>query len=946
MYKNKFIILVLLLHIFPIILSSQILDPLTTTVLDSCLSYLHLERHELGFDKAWAKDDTFKLKVVDFLLDNPLELSEYLETTVKITKDNSIVELAEYITKQLDIENEETFEYHSTNSTKPEEIIVNALEQAEPYLKRFYSKLDTLEMHDLVMSAPNLWCGEDDPEDIVLKGSWQQEFNVYADTSRSVDKDRLLNIMKKFDRNSLHIAGLIFINLIEELKSKNFNSLELNNVGNIEGVEGEILHYARTKYGELIIGGKSDNIYSRDFAFIIDLGGNDIYRCRAGGALGSLSNSYSFVIDHDGNDIYFNEERSISMGSGFLGIGILYDLKGNDVYRGGHYSQGAGICGIGILVDNAGEDDYRGGCFTQGSGHYGIGILRDIGEGDDRYQAKLWAQGFGSTFGYGLLHDTGGDDTYRTGGEYLHAPLLPNDYQSFSHGFGMGWRPRAGGGIGVLYDEDGNDFYDGEVFCEGSAYWYSLGILVDGGGNDSYNAAQYAQGAGIHLAIGALWEQGGDDQYHSRNGVVGGTAHDLSVAMLVDESGDDNYIVSGGYGISLTNSFALFIDKLGNDMYSTWEDYSFGSVRWARGFAGCGIFMDLEGKDRYSRNTLAKDGGLWTHNGWGIGIDLDRDIVTKPAEEVVEEIILTAEDSLKTTEELFGEASLWEVGSNRKKVARAKVAFLEREMEAVQYICDNKLGTNSSLELRLIDTITKEYPDSIAPLLLTKINDTNKKIQKNAIRLLGVSKYKPAHYPLIEMLKDHEYDYLKRSLIGTLGNIGNKDATSIISNFINDEDELCRLSVIGALKKLKDETSNEILINALDDKMFTVRSAAITALVDLADLNITKILYKGIMNEQFDYPELAVRTLSNIENKFADSTMVKYKKQRKRSRKLFIQLIKNSDERVRAEAVKAIYLNCNTKKKRWLADFMKEENNPFVKAAYEEIIKKDKTAHR
>ena len=217
----------------------------------------------------------------------------------------------------------------------------------------------------------------------------------------------------------------------------------------------------------------------------------------------------------------------------------------------------------------------------------------------------------------------------------------------------------------------------------------------------------------------------------------------------------------------------------------------------------------------------------------------------------------------------------------------------------------------------------------------------NKKIQKNAIRLLGVAKFEPAHYPLIEMLENEEYNYLKRSLIGALGSIGNEYATSIISGFINDEDELCRLSVIGALKKLKDETANEILMVALDDEMFTVRSAAITALVDLADLNTTQLLYDEIKNDKFGYPELAVRTLSNIEYKFADSTMVKYKKQRKRSRKLFIQLIANSNERIRAEAVKAVYINCNNKKKQWLENLMKEEKNLFVKAAYEEIIKKD-----
>ncbi|MBT4575147.1 MAG: HEAT repeat domain-containing protein, partial [Candidatus Cloacimonetes bacterium] len=255
------------------------------------------------------------------------------------------------------------------------------------------------------------------------------------------------------------------------------------------------------------------------------------------------------------------------------------------------------------------------------------------------------------------------------------------------------------------------------------------------------------------------------------------------------------------------------------------------------------------------------------------------------------------------------------------------------------YICDNKLGTDSSLELRLIDTITKEYPDSIAPLLIPKIYDENKKIQKNAIRLLGVAKAKEAHAPLKRMLEDKENDELKRNLIGALGSIGNKDATISICSFIDDEEELCRLSVIGALKRLKDPDADNVLINALDDEIFTVRSAVVTAIVDLAQINTSKALYNRVKNKQLNYLELGIRTLSNIEQKFADSTMVEYKKQRKRSQKLFITLLQDEDERIRAEAVKAVYLNCNNKKRKWLKEFMKEEENPFVNAAYSEIIK-------
>ena len=113
MKKNRIIILTILIHILPIILSAQILDSLTTTVLDSCLNYLHLEHNELGFEKAWAKDDTFKLEIVDYLLDNPLELPGYVEETVKTAKDNNIGNLAEYITKQLDIEIDKRNKFNS-----------------------------------------------------------------------------------------------------------------------------------------------------------------------------------------------------------------------------------------------------------------------------------------------------------------------------------------------------------------------------------------------------------------------------------------------------------------------------------------------------------------------------------------------------------------------------------------------------------------------------------------------------------------------------------------------------------------------------------------------------------------------------------------------------------------------------------------------------------------
>ena len=917
--------------------NTKMMDSLTVSVLDSCLAYLHLEPFELGFEKAWVKDDTFKLKVIDHLLDNPLDLPEYVEETVEAA-DLSIadpVEFLKFASKQLDCE------LGNIDIENPGAVIYlleSAMIEAEKFRKQASADLDEMELHDLIMSAPGLWIDEEDANSELLKGAWQREFHVEVDTSRVIDKDRLLNIIKKMDRHSLNQAGRIFAeNIWRIYQTVNWEEQQLIKPDqSIQGTSGEILFYKNSDLGKIIIGGKGDNVYSEDFAIIIDLGGNDTYRCRAGGAMGELGNPFSAVIDYSGNDIYFEGEKAVNQGSGFLGCGILIDGEGDDIYHGSDYSQGVGIFGTGILYDASGKDDYRAGVFSQAAGNVGIGILMDEGEEDDRYFAKIWAQGMGSVFGYGMLHDGGGDDTYRTGGAYLHAPLLPNDYQSFSHGFGMGWRPRAGGGIGVLYDVSGNDFYDGEVFCQGSAYWYSLGMLIDGDGNDSYNAAQYGQGAGIHLAIGALWDKGGDDQYHSRNGVIGGTAHDLSVGMLVDDSGDDYYTVSGGYGVALTNSFALFIDKLGDDMYSTWENYSFGSVRWARGFAGCGIFMDLEGKDRYSRNSQADNGKLWTFNDWGIGIDLERDIIASAKEEPIEDIILTAEDSLKTVEELFDEASLWAVGSNRQKVARAVEAFKAKGMEAVTFICENKLHTDTSLELRLIDTITDTYPDSIAPLLLQKITDENERVQKNSIRLLGITKYDKAVLPLLEMLSRKIYYDLRRSIIGALGKIGDKTATSKIIKFIDDEDELCRLTVVGAISSLKDESAIPTLISALDDEIFTVRSAALNSLKSFNQPITANLLMDYVNSSKANYPEIGLKAIANYLYATADSTGSIYAKKKYKIMLELENLAESENELIRAEALSALWQNGGELQKRWVNKKIENEFSPFVRAVFEE----------
>lgn len=777
------IAVIILLSASSIQTQAGMLDSLDIATLDSALVLLNLKPEELGFDKLWASDDTFRLAVVEKYLNNPYEFPDYVDESQTVVDSFYLDpgELIRFFADQLKVDPDAKpvvlpeplqLEY---DPIAPFDLWMAALTAADPHLSGFYSELDSLDIHDILLGGPGMW-GDDENDSIqaLTKGKWQREFNVDFDSTRDAGSDRILDIMKKMDMDELLQAGMITVpvaqSIARNISESGYQSDPVRYF--VEGVTGRLIFHAKTEWGTFVIGDTEDNTYEGDFAAIIDLGGNDTYRGRCAGAIGELGNAYSLLIDLEGDDYYDSDDLDVAHGAGVLGIGILIDRDGNDTYRSGGYSQGAGMFGIGFHVDHNGADDRRGRYFMQGAGHCGVGVLIDTGDekSDDRYLGSTWSQGFAGVYGYGLLFDDGGDDTYRTGGTFYHAPLLPNDYQSFSGGFGMGWRPRAGGGIGMLYDRgNGNDFYDAEVMALGSSYWYSIGMLIDGGGNDSYNLAQYGMGVGIHLSLGAMYEMGGDDQYHSRHGVVGATAHDLSVGLMVDSEGDDFYIVGDGWGGSLTNSYGLFIDKLGNDLYATrgGAGYSFGKARWARGFAGAAIFLDLEGKDTYPKNVAAKDSSIWISSGWGIGMDLPREVKSEK-EETFTDVEPTAEDSAKSLSELYRLANQWEVGSAREEVARSRKAMLAKGTLVLEFII-NGPHTIEKDDISNLDSFLEKLQDEENPLSIHLYGE-----------LLGATDHLINEYEQsteeADSIRDALSDTLRQALVDELNQMLNTDS--------------------------------------------------------------------------------------------------------------------------------------------------------------------------
>jgi hypothetical protein len=486
---------------------------------------------------------------------------------------------------------------------KPDDAFKALTEDQKKLLKKQsrYLLLKELEPEDADRNKP-----DDDNEDV----------NLYVNVLKAaklVDRKELM-----YDARALEIFSRdACTSLGQAAKKGDFKGLP---TVKCPYADGDVVFWAETKLGPVIVGGTGRTIYYEDAALIIDLGGDDIYECRAGGSIGGVA----VCIDVSGNDQYLSR-KSHSFGAGFMGIGILIDGEGDDYYVSKNFSQGSGLLGVGILEDLKGNDVYIGDTCCQGAGAFGFGAIVDT-EGNDCYRACLYSQGLGFTLGCGISADAAGNDTYYAGGKYPHVPLLPDQFQALSQGFGMGIRgANTSGGVGILWDGGGNDMYNADVYGQGASYWFSLGTLVDEGGNDSYYIHQYGQGGGIHLSVGILVDRAGRDMYSNFYGVGQGSAHDWAVGFLADKGGDDCYQGSGAtVGVGLTNSVGIFIDSAGNDCYSGRQDASSGIQGAgvpARDSISVGIMLDLGGKDSYSGGT--KNDTYWIKQNIGIGIDVE-----------------------------------------------------------------------------------------------------------------------------------------------------------------------------------------------------------------------------------------------------------------------------------------------------------------------------------
>lgn len=571
-----------------------------------------------------------------------------------------------------------------------------------------------------------------------------------------------------------------------------------------------------TRYGRVAIGGTGPDTYTGEYACIVDLGGNDTYN------LLGLDRSLHTrcIVDFSGDDTYRGGDHTL--GSGSFGAGILIDRSGDDEYRGADYSLGSGLYGFGILHDLSGNDVYRSRTNGQGAGIAGIGMLIDQG-GHDLYVCAAQSQAFGATNGAGTLVDVAGNDRYIAVSPFTDVLRYDDHQVSFVQGAALGSRPQMSGGIGLLVDAAGNDLYSCDIYGQGTGYWFGLGALVDLGGDDRYDAYQYAQGSGVHFAVGIMHDTKGNDTYRS-HGVSQGCGHDIATGILLDDRGDDVYVCESlSLGSGNANAVSILLDVKGNDAYSASNlTNTLGYSDMRRGYGMIGLFVDVEGSDRYGE--VARNDTVTTKSSYGIFADLGAQATTlaPAASEQSAPVTLTS-----SVDSLFVQASASHLRfQNAVSPARAEIG--KRSQQALSFL-STKFSTQMPRERITLETVLpqiyKTDPDSTTALLLRKLESPSMTEVTMAATVVGRIKSREALSRLSLMLSDSSWKRRRLAAV-TIGEIDDSVSVCAMLSVCSDAHPYVRQRAAYHVGRRHPDALN-VLSGALGDTLQIVRMAAV-----------------------------------------------------------------------------------------------------------------------
>jgi len=304
-------------------------------------------------------------------------------------------------------------------------------------------------------------------------------------------------------------------------------------------------------------------------AMLFDLAGDDVYRSYRA-SQGYAHFGVGVLYDGEGNDEYIAE--AASQGAAQFGIALAIDAgEGNDHRSSYTMSQGfAYVSAVGILHDEGGDDEYHcdiGDAKLDGTARYPSPQLKDASNTSLCQGSALGLRNqnpeIAMSGGIGILRDQGGNDSYRA--------------SVYAQGSGY-WQ-----GTGMLLDGNGYDTYDALYYAQGVGVHFAAGIHLDQGKQDDSYGLEFTNlglslGAGHDFGIGVQFNEGGNDHYKIEKYSAGGTSCN-GRGLFVDLGGQDTYLVDSIYSLGLGNagecadtreqapSIGVMLDAEGHDQY-------------------------------------------------------------------------------------------------------------------------------------------------------------------------------------------------------------------------------------------------------------------------------------------------------------------------------------------------------------------------------------------
>jgi len=831
----------------PVVQGEMIQNPL-----GELLSYLRLTEGDLAIELPKPSKDPFRLEKVNVLLKKPLAIEPYADyLSRKIEEDKvSLHAMLSLAIHELEIGSSPTPSSTTPSSSEikrfsklfshfPEEVrdelseFLSATSAAHAILNDAFSPLS----QDEVTFLKNYFSEMMLSDKIALK---EADHSLPPTSSRGEEqfvRETAFYLAHKIKRNDFYAAALALAAAVDRL-AKNIHLLNNLNrsITRDPDVGGDLLACADTPFGKVMIGGKGPNTYRTTQALlIIDLGGDDQYHnVSPPPHQHSLATLPSIIIDLEGNDLY-NSHINYTQGCGNFGVSFVVDCSGDDTYLAQDFAQGCGFFGVGILYDKEGNDRYLSDIMAQGAAAFGVGILCDL-EGNDSYQGNLYNQGMGFVGGMGLLIEAQGNDSFFSGGKYPDFREPKVAFDSFSQGFGYGCRNFGSGGIGVLWDDQGNDHYSSSYFSQGASYWLALGLLIDNGGSDTYHARRYTQGAGTHLTVGALIDRAGDDCYTSL-GVSQGCGYDHSQGVLIDYEGDDTYSAKWfAQGASGASGVGLLRDHRGNDTYFCGPFNSQGSGQYdtKTESGSIGLLLDLQGEDRYGEK--GGNNALGQQGSYGGAIDTptslwDSNIPSWSDEQVTAGS--THEPYLLKPPLLVPREPLPELEANlENEEYRQKVINLlaEQGPSLIPRLVDYLKIRDDLLKLTIMEIVQKMGKDAAPELRKTLDSETlDASLMSSLLYMLGDCSDERAADTFLSFLKGNEAKLRAMAMRG-VSRLKPVLPLGRLIPYAHDENPSVRKHLALTLKGYQEPAALQVLITLLADPHFNVRFAAASSL--------------------------------------------------------------------------------------------------------------------